>query len=351
MPSEGLKGRGAASNPPNRFESIAYERDEDADPSEEIAPKTLLYKDASRTILTSNDSPDVPFTWSLNPYRGCEHGCAYCYARPTHEYLGFSAGLDFESRIMVKENAPLLLREELSSPRWRPDVVVMSGVTDCYQPVERKLRLTRRCLEVFAEFRNPVGVITKNALVARDADVFAELAKYDAGAACVSITTLDPEVARKLEPRASAPYKRLQAIEVLAKAGAFVSVNAAPVIPGINDHELPAILKAAADAGAKAAGFTVVRLPYAVAPLFEEWLSLHFPDRKEKVLSQLRAMRGGKLYEPRFGERMRGRGNFAEQIAALFELGRKKAGLNRNRFALSTASFKRRGGPQLELFS
>jgi DNA repair photolyase len=261
-----------------------------------------------------------------------------------------SAGLDFESRIMVKLNAPELLKKELTSPKWSPDVVVMSGVTDCYQPAERKLGITRKCLEVFAEFRNPVAVITKNALIARDADLFGELAKYDAGTACVSITTLDPELARVLEPRASAPYKRLEAIAALSKAGAFVSVNAAPMIPGINDHEIPAILKTAAEAGAKAAGFTIVRLPHAVGPLFEAWLERRFPDRKEKVLNQLRAMRGGKLNDSRFGFRMRGEGAFAAHIKSLFELNCKKYGLNRGRFSLSTASFSKRGRPQLELF-
>jgi DNA repair photolyase len=345
-----LIGRGAASNPRNRFESLDYQRDEDADPSEEIAPQTFLYKDASRSALTSNDSPDIPFTHSLNPYRGCEHGCVYCYARPTHEYLGMSSGLDFETRIMVKENAPELLRKELSAKKWVPDVVVMSGVTDCYQPAERKLLLTRRCLEVFAEFRNPVAVITKNALIERDADIFAELSKYDAGAACLSITTLDPDLARRLEPRASAPYKRLKAVETLAKAGAFVSVNAAPLIPGLNDHELPAILKAAADAGAKAAGYTLVRLPYSVAPLFEQWLDRHYPDRKDKVLSQIRALRGGKLNDSRFGTRFSGEGNFAANVEGLFRLASKQAGLGHRRFSLSTAHFRRPSGPQLELF-
>lgn len=345
-----FRGRGALGNPANRFEKIEYFQNEEEEPDEGPGPRTDFFIDASRGVIARNDSPDIGFGASLNPYRGCEHGCIYCYARPTHEYLGFSAGLDFESKIMVKRDAPELLRKELSSPRWKPQVLAMSGVTDCYQPIERRLRLTRRCLEVLVEFRNPVAVITKNRLVTRDRDLFAELARHDAAAVCLSITTLDEKLARILEPRASHPRQRLAAIEELAQAGVPVSVNAAPIIPGLNDHEIPAIISAAAQAGAQSAGFTPLRLPYGVAALFEEWLALHFPDRKEKVLNQIKAMRGGRLNDPHFGSRMEGRGIIAEQMAALFDLGCRKARIGSDWFRLSTESFRRPPGPQLTLF-
>ena len=268
------------------------------------------------------------FESSVNPYRGCEHGCIYCYARPTHEFLGFSAGLDFESRIMVKEDAPELLAKELSSPRWKPQTLVMSGVTDPYQPVERRLQITRRCLEVLARFRNPVAIITKNQLVTRDLDLLGELAEHQAAAVNISVTSLDPKLQRVLEPRTSTPRARLEAIAQLRKAGVPVGVMVAPIIPGLTDHEAPAILQACAEAGAQFAGYIVVRLPYAVAPLFERWLEEHFPDRKEKVLGRIRHLRGGeRLNDPRFKSRMRGEGIFAEQIRALFEAGCKRAGI------------------------
>ncbi|MGH7505691.1 MAG: PA0069 family radical SAM protein, partial [Longimicrobiales bacterium] len=274
-----------------------------------------------------------------------------CYARPTHEYLGFSAGLDFESRILVKLDAAALLRRELESKSWRPQVIVMSGVTDPYQPIERKLAVTRSCIEVLAEFRNPVAIITKNHLVTRDVDLLADLAADDAAAVNLSITSLDPTLQRVLEPRTSVPARRLAALETLAAAGVPVRVMVAPVIPGVNDHEVPAILRAAADAGATGAGWVMLRLPHAVAPLFENWLERHFPDRKDKVLNRLRAMRGGKLYDARFGERMRGQGHFADQIGALFDTTVRKLGLDRERRALSTAAFRRpEKGGQLALF-
>ncbi|WP_325167245.1 PA0069 family radical SAM protein [Rubrobacter xylanophilus] len=274
-----------------------------------------------------------------------------CYARPTHEYLGLSAGLDFETRVLVKEDAPALLRSELSSPRWRPEVLSMSGVTDPYQPVERRLRLTRRCLEVLAEFRNPVAVVTKNHLVTRDADLLAELARHGAAAVAVSLTTLDEDLRRLMEPRTSNPRRRLDAIAKLSKAGVPVGVMTAPVIPGLNDHELPRLLSAAAEAGATFAGCVPVRLPGAVAPLFEDWLSRHFPDRKEKVLRRIRSMRDGDLNDPRFGSRMRGEGLYASHIARLFEISCRRAGIEPGRFpALSTAAFRRCGGRQPSLF-
>jgi DNA repair photolyase len=343
--------RGAPENPANRFEKIHLEPDADWNPDDDVLPRTQFLVDHSQTAITHNDSPDIGFNASLNPYRGCEHGCIYCYARPTHEFLGFSAGLDFESKIMVKQNAPELLRRELSSPKWQPQVIVMSGVTDCYQPVERKLKLTRRCLEVLLEFRNPVAIITKNFLVTRDLDLLAGLAKHQCASVCLSVTTLDNDLRKVMEPRTSPPSARLNAIRKLSEAGVPVNVNVAPIIPGLTDHELPKILQAAHDAGATSAGYTVVRLPYANAPLFEQWLQTHFPDRKEKVLNRLKAMRGGKLYDAQWGKRFSGEGIFAEQIAQMFEVARRKAGFKNDYAELSTAAFRRPGGTQLSLFS
>lgn len=320
------RGRGAASNPKNRFERLELEPDPEALLDEDASPlRTQFLRDASRSIVTRNQSPDIPFDASLNPYRGCEHGCAYCYARPTHEFLGFSAGLDFESRIVVKEDAPTLLRAELSRRGWRPQVLAMSGVTDCYQPVERRLGLTRRCLEVLAEFRNPVSIITKNHLVTRDLDLIGPMAQDRTAEISVSITTLDPDLARILEPRASTPSRRLAAIREASAVGVPVRAMIAPVIPGLNDHEIPALLAAVREAGALDSSYTLLRLPLVVAPLFEDWLLRHFPDRLEKVLSRLRSLRGGRLNDPRFGDRMRGQGVFADQIRDLFRIAKTKA--------------------------
>src|SRR5215207_1758068 len=344
-----IKGRGAGLNPTNRFETITVERDPEAPGPERV--ETELLKDTSRSLITRNDSPDVGFEVSLNPYRGCEHGCIYCYARPTHEYLGFSAGLDFETRILAKEEAPEILRKELSSPKWKPQTLAMSGVTDCYQPVERKLEVTRRCLGVLAEFRNPVAVITKNEMVTRDIDHLSALAEHGAAAVYLSITTLDVDLARRMEPRASHPRDRLKAIERLAAAGIPVGVMVAPVVPAITDHEMPKILEAAAAAGARTAGYVVMRLPGAVAGLFERWLEAHFPDRKEKVLARVRELRGGRLYDPRFGSRMRGEGLFADQVKAVFETSKRRYGLDQRHFELTAASFRRPGEMvQLGLF-
>jgi DNA repair photolyase len=274
-----------------------------------------------------------------------------CYARPTHEYLGLSAGLDFETRILVKRDAPELLRRTLASPRWKPTVLALSGVTDPYQPAERRLRLTRRCLAVLSEFRNPVAVVTKSYTVTRDVDLLAELASYSAGSVSVSVTTLDSALQRRMEPRASAPGRRLAAIEKLARAGIPVGVLVAPIIPGLTDHEIPSILDAASAAGASFAGRVVLRLPHGVKQLFEEWLREHYPERREKILARLRALHGGRLYDPGFGARQRGAGPFAEQIAGLFELARRRAGLAEHGPALSTAAFRRPGsrGQQLAL--
>ena len=336
-----IKGRGASWNPQNRFEKLEYIRDEDALP-DESAPGTVYLRDPTRTLITTNDSPDVGFEASINPYRGCEHGCIYCFARPTHEYLGMSAGLDFETKILVKEDAPELLREELNAKSWEPKVIAISGVTDAFQPIERRLEITRRCLGVLADFRNPVAIITKNHLVTRDIDHLQELARYNAIRVFVSVTTLDLKLANKMEPRASTPELRLDAIAKLSAAGIPAGVMVAPVVPAITEHEMPKILKAAREAGAQWAGFVVLRLPWAVAPLVEKWLEEHFPDRKDKVLNRVRDLRGGKLYDARWGVRGKGEGIFATQIAALFAASVRRLGLNQEDDALSTASFRRR---------
>jgi DNA repair photolyase len=344
-------GRGTPLNPPNRFERLALERDEDWDPAEDPAPRTEFYRDCSRSVITYSDSPDLSFRASLNPYRGCEHGCAYCYARPYHEYLGFSAGLDFETRIMVKEEAPELLRQELASPRWQPEVMALSGVTDPYQPIERRLQLTRRCLGVLAEFRNPVSLVTKNGLITRDLDLLRSLARFEAVQAHLSVTTLDSNLAHRLEPRTSSPRQRLAAIEALAGAGVPVGVLVAPIIPGLTEHEIPGILQAAAAAGARWAGFQVLRLPHGVATIFEDWLAREEPGQQQKVLGRIRALRDGHLSDSRFGLRHRGEGILADQIARLFEVACRKANLARESPELSVAAFRRPGGSQMDLFS
>ncbi len=352
-PPAPIRGRGSSANIRNRFEKLGYGPDPDSeeriDPGR---PATEFFRDYSKTAIAYNDSPDVGFDASINPYRGCEHGCAYCYARPTHEYLGWSAGLDFESRIMVKEDAPELLRRELSAKKWTPQVLALSGVTDCYQPIERKLQLTRRLLEVLAEFRNPCVIITKNRLVARDIDVLKELAKYQCVSVFVSVTTLDLALNRILEPRTSSPEQRLETIRQLADAGIPVGTLVAPIIPGLTDHEIASIVEAVAKAGGKYAGYVVLRLPWAVAPLFERWLEEHFPERKEKVLNRIRDIRGGGLNKSEFGERMRGQGIFAEQIENMFTVACRKAGILGGSPELSTENFRRPTyvGDQFDLF-
>jgi DNA repair photolyase len=349
-----FRGRGAAGNPPNRFERLHYELDPDlAEPEGEAfepAPETQFLKDSSRSVISYNESPDLGYEASLNPYRGCEHGCTYCYARPYHEYLGFSAGLEFETKILVKEKAADLLRRELSLPRWQSKVVNLSGVTDPYQPVERRLGLTRRCLEVLAEFRNPVQIVTKNHLVTRDLDILADLARHQAAAVCISVVTLDSHLSRIMEPRTSTPGRRLAAVEALARAGVPVKILTAPVIPGLTDHEVPEILAQAAGAGARFAGYALIRLPHAVASIFEDWLERHLPDRKEKVLNRIREIRGGKLYDSRFGVRLTGEGIFAGQLAGLFTLACRKAGLATEGPQLAVEAFRRATPQQRSLF-
>ena len=351
-----IHGRGAAHNPPNRFERLAYvpdlppALDVDEDDGDASGPPTVYLKDTARSIIATNDSPDVGFTHSINPYRGCSHGCIYCYARPTHAFVGFSPGLDFETKILVKEDAPELLRKELSSPRYKPTTLSISGVTDCYQPAERQFRLTRHCLEVLAECRNPAGIITKSHLVTRDVDVLSELARFDAAVVILSITTLDPELSRRMEPRAASPQRRLAAVEAMAKAGVPVGVMVAPVVPGLTDHETASILKAAAGAGAQFCGFVPVRLPLEVAPLFVDWLQRHYPDRKDKVLNRIRELRGGKLNDSNFHTRMVGQGVWAGQFKTMFDLAKRRAGLDKPFPELTTEHFRKPSGPQMTLF-
>lgn len=343
-------GRGTGLNPPNRFERLHLSPDPDAEPEERPDPRTEFYPDRTESILAKNDSPDISFTYGLNSYRGCEHGCAYCYARPYHEYLGWGSGIDFETKILVKLRAPELLRKELSSPRWQPQSIGMSGVTDCYQPAERHFQLTRKCLQVLAEFRNPVGIVTKNHLVTRDVDVLAELARHRCVAVYLTITTLDTELSGKLEPRASRPQHRLRAIRTLADAGVPVGVMVAPVIPGLTEHELPSILEAAAEAGAKTAGYVILRLPHAVKQIFSDWLDRQEPTKKERVLSRVRDLRGGKLNVSEWSTRMKGEGIFAEQIHDMFAVAARRAGLNERKVDLTTENFRPAGGTQLQLF-
>jgi len=337
------RGRGAISNPSGRFERLALvsEPVDDIDDDDDRPRRpTELFRDSSKSILSTNESPDVGMDVYVNPYRGCEHGCIYCYARPYHEYLGLSAGLDFESKIFVKEDAPALLREALTARSWKPRPIGFSGVTDCYQPIERRLKLTRGCLEVLAEFRNPVAIITKSYLITRDIDVLQSLAAHNAVQVVLSVTTLNDTLARAMEPRAARPARRLQAIRELAAAGIPVGVNVAPIIPGLTDHEIPAILKAAADAGARSAGRIVMRLPHGLKELFDQWLEKHAPERRNKVLARVRDVRGGKLNDPSFGTRMSGEGPFAESIHRMFELHRNRLGLTQ-RTELSIDAFQR----------
>ncbi len=334
-----IVGRGSQIDPPNRFERVRTVSDlEQLDPTELSALEagttddrkipTQFFPDITRSIITENDSPDIGFRFSINPYRGCEHGCAYCYARPGHEYLGLSGGLDFETKIFVKHDAAALLRAELNHRKWRGDEAIsISGVTDCYQPAEREYKLTRGLLDVCLEARQAVGIISKNALVTRDIDLLSQLAKLRLVHVFLSVTTLDADLARTLEPRTSPPVRRLAAVRQLTDAGVPVGVMMAPIVPGLTDTEIPAVLKAAGAAGAITAGWTMLRLPYAVRPVFENWLTYHQPDHAERVLGKIRAMRGGKLNDSEFGRRMVGEGHYAENIQRTFAVFKKKFGL------------------------
>lgn len=357
LPGGTVRGRGSQLNPANRFETLrlhvlgdSLDEASRESPNGRQAP-TEVFSDTTRTILNEVDSPDLPFRWTLNPYRGCEHGCVYCYARPWHEQLGLSCGLDFETKIFAKPEAPKLLRRELLKPRWAGGPVVLSGVTDPYQPIEEKLRITRRCLEVFAEFGHPVSVITKGRLVTRDLDLLGDLAAGGLTQASVSLTTLDNRLASSMEPRASSPGARLKTIEALAKAGVPVRVMTAPIIPGLNDHELPSLLQAAADAGAQSAGFVLLRLAHQLKALFLDWLAREFPDRAGKVESLLRQCRAGELNDPRFATRFKGEGPIAEQIAQSFRVFSRRCGLDKPLPKLNEWDRTKGRGSQGELFS
>ena len=319
------------------------------EPEEEKKIQTQFFRDDSKSIIAKNDSYDVGFEYSINPYRGCEHGCVYCYARPSHEFLGFSAGTDFESKIMIKRDAPKLLEAEFNKKSYKPDFLMFSGNTDCYQPVERQLEITRETLKVCLKYRNPVSIITKNALIERDIDILKEMAELELVSVCLSVTTLDKELARRMEPRTSSPERRLQVIEKFANEKIPVGVNIAPVIPGLNDEEIPAILKEASARGAMFAGHIMLRLPYAVKDLFLQWLKTEFPDRERKIINKIMEMRDGKLNESEFGTRFSAKGELAETIHSLFELSCKKYGLNGKKAVLRKDLFKKPNN-QLEMF-
>ena len=349
---------GSNIDPPNRFESIHREVDlEHLDWDQEhlraLTNRKIEYiDDASQSIVSENSSPDIPFRYSLNPYRGCAHGCAYCYARPSHEFLGMNAGLDFETRIFVKRSAPQQLEDFLRRKTWRPESIAFSGVTDCYQPAEREFRLTRSCLEVAHRFRQPIGIVTKNALVTRDLDILQPMAQLRLVHVFLSITTLDSQLARDMEPRTSIPSARLRALQMLSDAGIPAGVMVAPIIPGLNDSEIPTILQQARDAGAGTAGYVLLRLPLTVEPVFKEWLERTQPLKAEKILNRIRSARGGKLSQSQWGERMSGSGPIADQIRGLFQTFCKKLGYQPKLPPKNTNLFRRPrpSSGQLELF-
>lgn len=330
LPTPVRKGRGAVRNVPGRFERLHVKPFDDGWGSlDEPVPRvdTVVTADASRTILTTNDSPDIPFNRSVNPYKGCEHGCAYCFARPSHAYLDLSPGLDFESRLFSKPHAADLLRKTLRRPGYRCEPLALGSNTDPYQPVERRLRITRAVLEVLAEFRHPFIVVTKSNMVLRDLDLLVPMTRDGLAEVHISITTLDRTLARRMEPRAPTPQRRLEAVRGLTDAGVPVGVLASPMIPGLNDHELDRILAAAAEAGAKSASYLVLRLPHELKVLFVEWLEAHYPSKAKRVLSRIREMRGGRLNDARFGSRMRGRGSHADMLRRRFEVSCRRLGL------------------------
>ncbi len=341
------KGRGAQINPDNRYLKLHVEIDlEQVEHDTEYldalqAHNTEYFSDDSKTILSENDSPDIPFRYSLNPYRGCAHGCAYCYARPTHEYLGLSAGIDFESKIFVKERAAELLRERLNHKNWQPESIMMSGITDCYQPAERQFRITRKCIEVAGAYQQPLSIITKNALIARDLDLLSEMAAKNLTRVAISITSLDQSLTRVLEPRSSSPAARLRTVRELSAAGIPVTVMVAPIIPGLNDSEIPAILQAAKEHGASYAGTILVRLPLTVRPVFRDWLSRHFPTKRERVESLIRGTRDGQVNQSQFGQRMRGSGEYADHLQNTFKLFSRRFQLDRKAPPLDMTKFRR----------
>jgi DNA repair photolyase len=351
-----IRGRGTSINPPNRFEKLHIEetvdiydeRDYENDAERKI--ETVFFKDHSKSAISVNNSPDIPFDYSFNPYRGCEHGCVYCYARPTHEFLGFSSGIDFETKIMVKENGPDLLRKAFEKKSYVPKFIMFSGDTDCYQPVERKLKITRKALKVCLEYRNPVSIITKNSLIIRDIDILGEMAKLNLISVMLSITTLDKKMVSRVEPRTASPERKLITIEKLAEAGIPVGINIAPVIPGLTDGELPEILKQSAKRGATFASYIPLRLPLSLKELFINWLESEFPNRRDKVLNKILEMRGGKLNEAEMGKRFKSKGEQAEAIRNLFHISCRKYKLNQREIILDTSLFKTPSDNQLEMF-
>ena len=350
-----VRGRGAKSNASGRFEAEAYEAFDDGWTPEDPRPariETTLTAERAKTIITKNDSPDIGFDRSINPYRGCEHGCIYCYARPAHAYMGLSPGVDFETKLFFKADAARLLERELSKPGYQPRHIHIGGNTDPYQPAERTLKVTRSILGVLQRFNHPFSIITKSALIARDAEIIGEMGRRGLARPFVSITTLDRKLARIMEPRAATPEKRLQAVEALAKAGADVGVGFAPVIPGLNDHEMEAVLKRSVEAGATQAMFTMLRLPREIKDLFREWLEAETPDRAGKVMSLVRQVRGGLDYDVRWGSRMTGEGPIAELVAKRFNRACAKLGLNAHRQQMRLDLFKvpDRPGGQMDLF-
>jgi DNA repair photolyase len=347
------RGRGAGINPAGRFETYAdVPVDDGWDSLCDLPPlRTELFTEKPKSIIARNQSPDISFDRSINPYKGCEHGCVYCYARPSHAYMGLSPGLDFESKIFIKPNAAALLREELTAPTYLPATLALGANTDPYQPVERGLRITRSIIEVLAEFRHPFGIVTKSASVMRDIDLLAPLAAQDLVKVALSVTTLDPKLARSMEPRASTPARRLAAIEALARAGIRTVVMMGPVIPGLNDHEIENILKSARNAGASEAGYTMLRLPFEVKDIFKDWLARAYPDRAAKVMAHVKDVRRGKENDPNFGTRMTGVGPMAWMVGRRFQLAAEKLGLNANRLKLRSDLFQRppKPGEQLRL--
>lgn len=340
-----ITGRGSPIAPTGRFAKLEFELDLDAldQELEELPGKvaTEFFIDDAQSIISENDSPDIPFRYSLNPYRGCEHGCSYCYARPTHEYLDLNAGIDFETRVFVKQKAPQLFRDWLCRKNYLPEPVMFSGVTDCYQPVERHLRLTRQCIAVAAEARQPIAIVTKNAGVIRDLDLLSPLAEQRLAKVAISLTSLDQNLTKVMEPRTSSPEARLRAIRELTQAGVPVHAMLAPLIPGLTDHEIPALLQAAADSGARSASYILLRLPLTVEPVFLEWLARTQPQHRDRIESRIRSTRGGELYQSKFSERMRGTGEIAEQIRRTFRVFAKKVGLDQSRGAeLDVSQFR-----------
>ena len=351
---ERRRGRAAALNPSGRFEAYSREGFDDGWQNfEELPPfKTEVQEERPRTIITRNDSPDISFDRSVNPYRGCEHGCIYCFARPSHAYMGLSAGLDFESKLFAKPDAAKLLEREISKPGYEPKTIAIGTNTDPYQPIEKQWRIMREILEVLDAANHPVGIVTKSALVTRDIDILSRMAARGLAKVALSVTTMDRQLARNMEPRAATPTKRLEAMKALSEAGVPVSVMMAPVIPGLNDHEIERILDAARAQGALEAGYVILRLPLEVSPLFKDWLLRHYPDKYRHVLSLVRSMRDGKDYDAEWGKRMRGTGPYAWTIGRRFELAAKRLGMNAQKRLLRTDLFvsPMKGGTQLNLF-